>query len=42
MNNLKRENQLLRLENEQLKDEMNTLKTVNADLTYQLMLKGVL
>lgn len=42
VNNLKRENQLLRLENEQLKDEMNTLKTVNADLTYQLMLKGVL
>ena len=42
VNNLKGENQLLRLENEQLKDEMNTLKTVNADLTYQLMLKGVL
>lgn len=42
VNNLKRENQLLRLESEQLKDEMNTLKTVNADLTYQLMLKGVL
>lgn len=42
VNNLKRENQLLRLENEQLRDEMNNLKTVNADLTYQLMLKGVL
>jgi len=39
---LKQENILLKLEKEEIKSEISTLKQINADLTYQLMLKGVI
>lgn len=39
---LKQENILLKLEKEEMKSEISTLKQINADLTYQLMLKGVI
>lgn len=39
---LKQENILLKVEKEEMKSEVNNLKLINSDLTYQLMLKGVL
>lgn len=40
--NLRAENEVLRRENERLQEEVNTLKIINADLAYQLMMKGVI
>ncbi|AGC67450.1 hypothetical protein Cst_c04280 [Thermoclostridium stercorarium subsp. stercorarium DSM 8532] len=39
---LQKENQTLKQENAQLHEEIGNLKAINADLTYQLMVKGVI